>query len=496
MSGKLSKRGACGGRGTGAERSAGGERSTCGGSGAARHIAEVEIEKKRGSLEDLSRRIWEHPETAWQEKQACDLVAECLRENGFNVETGAGGVPTAIRAVWGEGEPVIGLLGEYDALPGMSQQEASHREPVKEGACGHGCGHNLLAAATVGGAIGMKAEMEARKLPGTVVFYGCPAEEVLTGKPFMARGGCFKELTIALAWHPGRVNRAAASKSCGCDGIKFLYHGVTAHAAFDPWNGRSALDAVQLLNTGAEYLREHVKPDVRIHYVITEGGVAPNIVPDRAQVWYYVRALKRDTIDEVRERLIQAAQGAAMMTETTLEVKRQGGCYPMLGNRILARVLDCALRSTVQEAWTGEEVRLAKMLNQASKEQWKAALKANGLSDETQLFTGVAPIAEETTFDSTDVGDVAHMVPTGFFTTATSCLGAPGHSWQVTACSGSSMGRKGMIYAARVLAAAGVRLLEEPELLAAAREEFLKETQGQTYVCPVQDAAISDRPEI
>lgn len=450
-------------------------------------IAQNEVENKRQKLENLAQQIWENPETAYQEKTACRLVAQFLEEEGFSVETGAGGVPTAIRAVWGEGSPVIGLLGEYDALPGMSQTIAAFREPVREEECGHGCGHNLLAATTVGGAIGLKAEMEARKLSGTVVFYGCPAEEVLTGKPFMAKEGCFQELDLALAWHPGRINRASASRSCGCDGMKFCYSGVTAHAAFDPWNGRSALDAVQLLNTGVEYMREHVKPDVRIHYVITEGGVAPNIVPDTAEVWYFVRALQRDTIDEVQKRLIRAAKGAAMMTDTSLKVKLLGGCYPMLGNQVLAEVLDRALRVVPQEEWSREEEEFAKQLNLASPEQWKATVKANHLTDQDQMFSGIAPVTMETTFDSTDVGDVAHIVPTGFFNTATSSLGAPGHSWQVTACSGSSLGKKGMIYGAKVMAAAGVMILEDPELLRRAKEEFTREMGGGRYVCPISD---------
>lgn len=450
-------------------------------------VAQKEIEKKREKLEQLAQQIWDSPEIAYQEKKACQLVANLLSEEGFQVETGAGGVATAVRAIWGEGHPVIGFLGEYDALPGMSQKALAFKSPVREGECGHGCGHNLLAAATVGGVLGLKAEMEARKLPGTICFYGCPAEEVLTGKPFMAKGGCFKELDLAFAWHPGRVNRASASKSCGCDGIKFRYKGVTAHAAFDPWNGRSALDAVQLLNTGVEYMREHVKPDVRMHYVITEGGVAPNIVPETAEVWYFVRALQRETIDEVRQRLIRAAEGAAMMTDTEVEVKLLGGCYPMMGNHVLAKVLDSALRQIPQEAYTWEEIAFAKALNQASLEQWRAAVKSNQLTDQDHMFTGVAPLSVETTFDSTDVGDVAHIVPTGFFNTATSSLGAPGHSWQVTACSGSSLGKKGMIYGAKVMAAAGVMILENPELLLQAKAEFEMEMGGEGYVCPVFD---------
>lgn len=451
------------------------------------------VENKREALKELAQNIWENPEGPFKERRAAEWTAKLLEKEGFSVERGAGGIPTAIRASYGSGHPVIGLLGEYDALPGMSQKAKPEREPETEGDYGHGCGHNLLAAASVGAAVGMKAAMGEKGLPGTVVFYGCPAEEILTGKPFMARGGCFKELDFALAWHPGRVNRASASKSCGCFGIKFHYKGVTAHAAFDPWNGRSALDAVSLLNTAAEYMREHVRPDVRIHYVITEGGTAPNIVPEKACVWYFVRALRMDTVEETVNRLIRAAEGAAMMTDTELAVEKLGGCYPMLGNRELAKALDGALRLVGQEAWSGEELSFAEKLNRASERQWRTALKEQGLSEETQLFTGVAPIAEETTFDSTDVGDVAHIVPTGFFTTATSNLGAPGHSWQVTACSGSEVGKRGMIYGAKAMAAAGVRLLTDRELQMRAREEFLRETGGEKYRCPVPEEARWDK---
>lgn len=454
--------------------------------------AQEAIEKKRAELEALAQEIWEHPETAYTETTAAGLTAGFLEKAGFSVEKGAGGVPTAIRAVWGQGHPVIGFLGEYDALPGLSQKAQTLQEAQLPGSPGHGCGHNLLAAATAGAVIGLKAEMEQLKIPGTIVFYGCPAEEVLTGKAFMAYGGCFRELDAALAWHPGRINRAVAARSCGCDGIKFQYHGVTAHAAFDPWNGRSALDAVQLLNTAVEYMREHVRPDVRIHYTITNGGTAPNIVPDEAEVWYFIRALNRGTIDEVRERLIQAAKGAAMMTGTSVDVRLLGGCYPMMGNHVLAEVLDQTMRQTPQEAWSSNELEFAQALNQKSRQQKLTICRENGLSTDLELHTGVAPISTETTFDSTDVGDVAHIVPTGFFMTATSNLGAPGHSWQVTACSGSSCGKKGMIYGAKVMAAAAAELMQNKELLEKARAEFKENMDGETYVCPITNK--TERP--
>lgn len=234
-------------------------------------------------------------------------------------------------------------------------------------------------------------------------------------------------------------------------------------------------------------MREHIRPDVRIHYVITEGGVAPNIVPDKASVWYFVRALKMDTVEETAERLIQAAKGAAMMTDTELHIERLGGCYPMMGNHVLADVLEQALCLVGQEEWTAQEKDFAKALNQKSEKQWLRAVKEYGLTEDTQLFTGVAPVAEETTFDSTDVGDVAHLVPTGFFTTATSSLGAPGHSWQVTACSGCSIGEKGMLYGAKAMAAAGLGLFLDETLRAHAKNEFDAELNGEEYRCPVPE---------
>lgn len=451
-------------------------------------IAIKRIEEMQEKLDTLAQSIWEHPEGPYQERFASEQVAEFLEREGFYVERGVGGVPTAIKATWGEGHPVIGLLGEYDALPGLSQQTVPYKSPVVEGGYGHGCGHNLLAATTVGGAIGMKAEMEARKLPGTVVFYGCPAEEVLTGKPFMARGGCFQELDLALAWHPSRVTRASAQGNCGCNGVKFRFTGTSAHAAFDPWNGRSALDAVSLLNVGVEFMREHIRPDVRIHYVITDGGSVPNIVPSSAGVWYYIRALKREYVEDVYDRLVKVAEGAALMTDTQLQVEFLGGCYPRRDNQVIASVLDESLRSIAQEPYTEEEIAFAKELNLQVEPQWKKALQDNNLSPDTQIYEGVAPISQGVLFDSSDVGDVAHMVPTGFFYTATYNLGAPGHHWQATACAGSSIGRKGMHYGAKAMAMSGIRLLEDSELRQKAQEEFQKDTGGKSaYHCPIPE---------
>lgn len=448
-------------------------------------IAQQEIEAKRPLLEALSMEIWNKPEAGFKEFSASERTAQLLREEGFAVEMGVGGVPTAIRASWGSGHPVLGFLGEYDALPGMSQQAITRKEPVCPGGYGQGCGHNLLGVAHVGAVIGLKKEMQEKHLPGTVVYYGCPGEELLTGKPFMARGGAFRDLDAAIAFHPGRVNEAVTGVMTGLNSVKFHFKGVTAHAGGDPYNGRSALDAVELTNVGANYLREHVKGDVRIHYVITEGGVAPNIVPDRACVWYYVRALRRENVEDVYRRLLLIAQGAATMTETQLEVEFMGGCYPTLNNRVLAGVIDEALRETPRPTYTQEELDFARALNETMPEQWQTIRDQLGCDETVQIHNEVAPPNAANGYGSTDVGDVAHIVPTATFNAACYNLAAPGHSWQITACSGMGIGQKGMLYAAKAMAAFGLKLLEDPKLLQQAREEFEKSTAGHPYVCPI-----------
>ncbi len=261
-------------------------------------IAVKTVDQNAAVLTGLAKKIWDNPETAFNEVKACQWTAEVLKDAGFEVEIGYVGMPTAIRATWGKGHPVIGFLGEYDALPGLSQKVGTEKEPVTPGAPGQGCGHNLLGVACLGAALGMKAELEATGKEGTVVFYGCPAEEVLTGKAFMAREGAFTDLDAAFSWHGATTNHVTLGTMTGLNSAVFHFHGITAHAGGDPHNGRSALDAVELMNVGANYLREHVTSDVRIHYVIKEGGTAPNIVPDNASVWYYVRAMSREAVED------------------------------------------------------------------------------------------------------------------------------------------------------------------------------------------------------
>ena len=445
-------------------------------------IALKHIQENAQTYKTLARNVWENPEAAFQEVKASEWCAELLAKSGFSVERAYAGIPTAIRAEYGSGKPVIGLLGEYDALPGQSQKDVNHKEPVEEGAYGHGCGHNLLCAAMAAAAIGIMEELKETGASGTVVFYGCPAEEILIGKGMMASRGAFRELDAALSWHPGRYNRVAANISTGVNGTKFHFKGVTSHAACDPEKGRSALDAVELMDIGVNYLREHVPTDVRIHYVITEGGTAPNIVPDHATVWYYDRALTRETMVQTEARILKVAQGAATMTETELTVEKMGGCYPTLSNETLVSLLDSCMREIPQEPWTEEEIAYARAINETIPDIWKECVAYSCSEDpDTQLFTGVMQPDRDNDYGSTDIGDVGHIVPTVFYKTSCYNIGAPGHSWQVAACDGGPIGMKGMLYGAKVTALAALRLMADSDLIVAAKADFDRHMKSRVY---------------
>jgi len=456
-------------------------------------IAIQTVDQNAEILTDLAKRIWDHPETAFNEVKACEWTAEVLRNAGFDVEVGYCGMPTAIRATWGKGAPKIGFLGEYDALPGLSQKISTEKEALVAGAPGQGCGHNLLGVACVGAALGMKAELEATGKEGTVVFYGCPAEEVLTGKAFMAREGAFADLDAAFSWHGSTTNHVTLGTMTGLNSAVFHFHGITAHAGGDPHNGRSALDAVEITNIGANYLREHVTSDVRIHYVIKEGGTAPNIVPDKASVWYYVRAMSREAIENTYKRLVKCAEGAAHMTETQLEIEFKGGCYNTLNPVLLTNLTHDVMEQIELPQWTEEEKEFAEILN--SKSQQYEAIKATGVLDNGPLCTFVSPVLNKDGYGSTDVGDVMHIVPCVQVMTATSNLAAPGHSWQITACAGMSIGMKGMLYGAKVMAATAMKMVEDPEIIAKAKEEFAKQMNGKTYNCPIPKEIPVPQPE-
>lgn len=440
------------------------------------------IEKQRKDLDKLSLDIWENPEGAYKEFKACKWSTDILEKNGFEVEVGTAGVPTAIKASWGSGHPVIGFLGEYDALPGLSQKVKTEQDPIIPGAYGHGCGHNLLGAAHVGAVIGMKEEMIKNNLKGTIVYYGCPAEEVLTGKLFMARGGAFNCLDLCIHFHPGMMNTVGID-SISCLSAKFHFKGIAAHPSIDPHNGRSALDAVELTNVGANYLREHVKKDVSISYIITDGGNAPNIIPEKACVWYILRAREKEYLEQVHARVVKVAKGAAMMTETTLEEEFLGAAYDALSNKVLEKVVHEAFQQVPQEEFTPEELAFAEALNNINPEYSKAVREKYNFPQHEIVHTGLLPM--QLNLGSTDVGDIQHMVPGVSFRTACYSIGAKAHTWIATACTGHSMSRKGMIRAAKIMALFGLKVLSEPSIYIEAKKEFDEAMAGRKYICSI-----------
>ncbi len=442
-------------------------------------------------LLDVSRKVWEFAEVGLQENRSAKVQVDYLASEGFSVKQGTGGMPSAFVAEWGSGKPVIGFLGEYDALMGLSQKASPVKEPVCEGAPGHGCGHNLLGAAAIGSAVALKRYLTAHKMPGTVRYYGCPAEETLIGKVFMARDGVYDDLDAAITWHPGATNTVQLGSSNGVNSAKFTFHGKTAHAAGDPHNGRSALDAVELMNIGANYLREHVISDARLHYVITNGGGQPNVVPATAQVWYYVRAPHRPQVEEIYGRLIDVAKGAALMTGTTFDIEFLAGCYDVLPNDVLAGLCLDVFKKLGPPEWSGKDLEFAEELSKSlDRKQTEAGLKALGapkeLFEQVVNTTVIDPLDKgKVMAGSTDVGDVSWIVPTVQVSAACWPIGSPGHSWQIAASSGHPLGEKGMLKAAEVMAGAAIELVCDSGILEKAKQEFKDRLGGQKYQTPL-----------
>ena len=439
-------------------------------SGLAQKDALTESIRRRDEASwDTALKIWEFAEPGYQEERSSALLAGMLEEAGFRVERGVAEIPTAFTATFGEGEPVIGILGEYDALPGLSQEAVPFRQPAGEGGYGHACGHHLFGAASASAAIAVAEQIRAGNIRGTVRFYGCPAEEGGSGKVFMVRAGLFEDCDAVLHWHPGSENSAGDRSSLARMAVKFRFRGKAAHAASSPEQGRSALDAVELTNHATELLREHTPEKTRIHHVITAGGGgAPNVVPGFAEVYYYVRHPKADVLRPLYDRLVNCAKAGALGTETELEVRFEGGIREILPNNVLARAAMENLKALNDLEYTDPERQFAVRLQQTLTQP--KPLESVG---EVRDRSG------EIGMGSTDVGDVSWVVPTTGFETACWVPGTPGHSWQATACGGTSIARKGMTLAARVLAATAWDLFINPDLLAAARKEF-DERRGET----------------
>jgi aminobenzoyl-glutamate utilization protein B len=454
------------------------------------------LEASEHKLEELAKEIWEHPQLGLHEVHASALISSQLEQAGFHINKGIGGLPTAFVASWGQGKPVVGILGEYDALPSLSQKIAATRDPVAENAPGHGCGHNLLGVASLGAALAVKEAMQAGGIRGTIRYYGCPAEETLVGKVFMARDGAFHDLDAAITWHPGYLNSVQASSASALNSFKVNFHGIAAHAGGSPEAGRSALDGVQLMDVGINYMREHVIQEARIHCVITEGGQAPNVVPPYAQVWYYVRAPNRQQLDPIYAWMLDIARGAALMTGTTFDIEFVTGCYDTLPNDTIARLLLEKLKQVGPPQFTDEERDLARKL--------QATFPPGSIENSLKFLEMTReeagdPLCETITEPrglgkvmggSTDVGDVSYITPTAEITTCCEALGTPGHSWQNVVTSGSSIGLKGMMVAAKAMALAVAELETNPDLLRAARHEFEEKTGGRPYVSPLPEGTM------
>jgi len=390
-----------------------------------KQAAVASIDAHRGDLVSMADAIWGFAETALGETRSAALLADYAERQGFRVERGKAGMPTAFVASYGQGRPVVAVLGEYDALPGLSQKAVPERAVLQPGAPGHGCGHNLFGAASLGAAVAVKELIEAGKLSGTVRFYGTPAEEAIGGKVYMARDGLFRDVDVALAWHPADRTYADMTSGQALVDLVVTFEGRTAHAAFDPWNGRSAVDALELFTHGVNMMREHVKPTVRMHYVILEGGDVPNVVPDHAKVWIWARDFERKGVDEVLAWLRQVAEGAALMAGVKQTLAVQAGDYEILVNEAGARLLDANLRWLGPIAYAPEEQAFAKALQTA------AGVEPRGMESEIGPLLG-----QEKEGGSTDVGDVSWNVPTLHVSVATAPRGVPWHAWPVVAAGG------------------------------------------------------------
>lgn len=449
------------------------------------------IEANRQPFIEMADALWARPEVMFREFFASGLQAEFLEEHGFTVTRDVAGMNTAFIAEWGEGKPVIGFAGEYDALPGLSQKSQPTQEALAEGAAGHGCGHNLLGTGHVAAVLAVKKWLEANHLPGTVRYYGCPAEEGGAGKTFMAREGLFDDLDAAFNFHPMYVNTAMKGSMVGINSLRFRFHGVASHAGATPHLGRSALDALELTHVGINYLREHVTDDVRMHYIITHGGDAANIVPSVAEGLYVIRAHDPQNLRQVTDRVRDIARGAVLMTGTSVEEIFVAAMSNMLSNHVLADLQHENMQLIGPIAWTEEEMSYARTINEGYPEGTaRAVIAASGLPtreevppllgenypalDEGKIMTG-----------STDVGDLSWKTPLSMLTTACWTTASVAHSWGVVATGNRTIGHKGMLHAAKIMALSAIDLLSDPARLAAARQEFEAQVARHPYANPI-----------
>lgn len=437
------------------------------------------IDTRSAQYSTVAHKIWEFAEIGYQEVKSSALLQETLAQAGFKIEKGVEGMPTAFVATAGSGKPVIGILGEYDALPGVSQDAVPELKKVEGRPSGHACGHHLFGTASAAAAIAVKDWLAASKQPGTIRFYGTPAEEGGAGKVYMVRGGLFNDVDVVVHWHPGSENNASTGGTLANKTGKIRFHGIASHAAASPERGRSALDGIEAMNSMINMMREHVPQETRLHYVITRGGEAPNVVPAFAEGYYYVRHPNGEVVKSIWNRVVKAAEGAAMGTETRVEIEVTGGVYSILPNEALGKLMDTNLRQVGGYVMTEQEKEFGRKIQ--------------------SRFTGVIPALESTNVvqpfkimdsaGSTDVGDVSWTVPTVGLDAATWVPGTAAHSWQAVAAGGTSIGSKGMMVAAKAMAATAIDLYTSPGVIEEAWKEF-KSRRGENFK---YEALLGDR---
>ncbi len=451
------------------------------------------IENNKQLIVEMSDKIWDFAELGLIEFKSSALLADELEKHGFRVERGIAGMPTAFIATWGEGKPVIGIMGEYDALPGLSQKRVPWKETLEKGKPGHGCGHNIHGTSGVAAAIAVKKAMENYGTKGTIKFFGCPAEENFSGKVFMVREGYFNDVDAVISHHPDTMNDVSLMSCLAVNSVKFHFYGKASHAGGSPEQGRSALDAVELMNIGVNYLREHVIQDARIHYVIEKGGDQPNIVPPYARSWYYVRAPERDQMEFIYHWILEIAKGAATMTRTDVKTEFLEGSYNVIPNRTISELIvknmrkiglpkynDEDLKFTEEIAETiGPEMKIAQ-LKKSKRPHWER-LVDKLIDDEIPDPWGEGEVSH----GSTDVADVSWQAPTVEFGTATWVLGTPAHSWQAVAQNGVGIGHKSLIFAAKVMATTAIDLFTNEDALSKAKEEHKQRIANKKYRSPI-----------
>ncbi|WP_246943136.1 M20 family metallopeptidase [Bacillus pinisoli] len=466
-----------------------------------RTVTEIDrfIEENRDQFIKISDQIWSIAETRFEEYQSAELLCQALEAEDFQVERGVGGIETAFIASFGSGNPVVGILGEYDALSGLSQKkQSSNKESILQNGNGHGCGHNLFGASVFAAILAVKKMMIEQNLYGTIRFYGCPGEEGGSGKTFMVREGLFDDVDVALTWHPGNFTGMFTSTTLANYQVYFKFSGTASHAANSPHLGRSALDAVELMNVGVNYLREHIIPEARIHYaIVNSGGLSPNVVQSEAEVLYLIRAPQLNEVNAIFERVSKIARGAAMMTETEVNMKFDKACSNYIPNHTIGKLMQENLSLFSQPSYDEAEMTFAnQMMEKITEDDLRSTISEVRRLYRTELpeqmkdelfFREVLPYYESTEimFGSTDVGDVSWITPTAQFWGPCFIFGTPFHSWQLVSQGATSIAHKGMLYSGKVLAKTALDLFLQPQVIEDAKHELLEKRDGVPYVSPI-----------